>query len=188
MVYTSDRVGEHDFSLLRRLVLPDGFGERSPGQVFASRLMKSESGSWRRLDHVLKGNFAWPLLPCPAVPRCRLPGRPTADCLFRDVSRDGSTVLKASSVLVLAASLLLDRPFVTLKRTCAGTMLDGCCCFSPPADLEPQQRDRGAGPLQRAGQCCCELLLLPWGLNLPSYVTLKHLLHVPRMTYRIVPG
>lgn len=32
LVYVSDRVGEHDFSLLRRLVLPDGSGER-PGQL-----------------------------------------------------------------------------------------------------------------------------------------------------------
>ena len=53
LVYVSDRVGEHDFSLLRRLVLPDG-----------------------------------------SVLRCRLPGRPTADCLFADVSRDGATALK----------------------------------------------------------------------------------------------
>jgi hypothetical protein len=53
LVYVSDRVGEHDFSLLRRLVLPDG-----------------------------------------SVLRCLLPGRPTADCLFRDVSRDHQTVLK----------------------------------------------------------------------------------------------
>lgn len=29
MIYTSDRVGEHDFSLLRRLVLPDGSGEQT---------------------------------------------------------------------------------------------------------------------------------------------------------------
>lgn len=53
MVTVSDRVGEHDFEVLRRLVLPDG-----------------------------------------AVLRCRLPARPTADCLFRDVSRDGATALK----------------------------------------------------------------------------------------------
>ena len=53
LVYVSDRVGEHDFALLRRLVLPDG-----------------------------------------GVLRCRLPGRPTADCLFADVSRDGRTALK----------------------------------------------------------------------------------------------
>ncbi|PRW56188.1 raffinose synthase [Chlorella sorokiniana] len=32
MVYTSDRVGEHDFSLLRRLVLPDGSGKQ-PGHA-----------------------------------------------------------------------------------------------------------------------------------------------------------
>jgi raffinose synthase len=53
LVYVSDRVGEHDFSLLRRLVLPDG-----------------------------------------SVLRCRQPGRPSPDCLFRDVSRDKQTVLK----------------------------------------------------------------------------------------------
>lgn len=49
----SDKVGDNDFALLRRLVLPDG-----------------------------------------STLRCRLPGRPTLDCLMRDVSRDKSTVLK----------------------------------------------------------------------------------------------
>ena len=33
-------------------------------------------------------------LPVPTVLRCRLPGRPTADCLLSDVSRDGVTALK----------------------------------------------------------------------------------------------
>jgi raffinose synthase len=53
LVYVSDRLGEHDFSLLRRLVLPDG-----------------------------------------SVLRCMFPARPTLDCLFNDVSRDKTTVLK----------------------------------------------------------------------------------------------
>lgn len=61
MVYVSDRVGEHDFELLRRLVLPDG-----------------------------------------SVLRCLLPGRPTADCLFQDVSRNKRTVLKVSTRLFIA--------------------------------------------------------------------------------------
>lgn len=52
-VYVSDKPGQHDFTLLRRLVLPDG--------------------------HVL---------------RAQLPGRPTRDCLFRDVLRDKRTMLK----------------------------------------------------------------------------------------------
>lgn len=56
-VYVSDRVGEHDFALLRRLVLPDG-----------------------------------------SILRCRLPVRPTADCLFRNVSLDRETVLKVWNV------------------------------------------------------------------------------------------
>ena len=51
--YVSDRPGQHDFAMLRRMVLPDG-----------------------------------------SVLRCQLPGRPTADCLFADVSHDGKTVLK----------------------------------------------------------------------------------------------
>jgi raffinose synthase len=34
------------------------------------------------------------VLPDGSVLRCRLPGRPTADCLFCDVSRDGTTALK----------------------------------------------------------------------------------------------
>ncbi|KAL4420351.1 hypothetical protein ABPG77_006158 [Micractinium sp. CCAP 211/92] len=52
-VYCSDKPGQHDFALLRRLVLPDG-----------------------------------------SVLRCLLPGRPTADCLFLDVSGDGRSALK----------------------------------------------------------------------------------------------
>ena len=68
-MYVSDRVGEHDFSLLRRLVLPDG-----------------------------------------SVLRCRLLGRPTADCLFRDVSRDQQTVLKVlCGVVPWPCSPLLPR-------------------------------------------------------------------------------
>lgn len=56
-VYVSDRPGNHDFDLLRRLVLADG-----------------------------------------SVLRCRLPGRPTADCLFANVSRDNATALKVWNV------------------------------------------------------------------------------------------
>lgn len=52
-VYVSDYPGQHDFGLLKRLVLPDG-----------------------------------------SVLRARLPGRPTADCLFSDVLRDGKSLLK----------------------------------------------------------------------------------------------
>ena len=52
-VYVSDAPGAHDFSLLKKLVLPDG-----------------------------------------RILRARLPGRPTADVLFRDVARDGVTLLK----------------------------------------------------------------------------------------------
>lgn len=54
-VYVSDKPGQHDFTLLRRLVLPDGF-----------------------------------------TLRALLPGRPTRDCLFRDVMRDNQTMLKVS--------------------------------------------------------------------------------------------
>ena len=52
-VYVSDYPGQHDFGLLKQLVLPDG-----------------------------------------SVLRARLPGRPTADCLFTDVLRDGKSLLK----------------------------------------------------------------------------------------------
>ena len=55
-VYVSDYPGQHDFSLLKQLVLPDG-----------------------------------------SVLRARLPGRPTADCLFTDVLRDGKSLLKVPS-------------------------------------------------------------------------------------------
>lgn len=37
------------------------------------------------------------VLPDGSVLRCRLPGRPTTDCLFEDVSRDGRTALKVWS-------------------------------------------------------------------------------------------
>ena len=52
-MYVSDKPGEHDFELLRRLVLPDG-----------------------------------------SVLRALQPGRPTRDCLFTDVLRDGRSLLK----------------------------------------------------------------------------------------------
>lgn len=52
-VYISDHPGEHDFALLRRIVLPDG-----------------------------------------SVLRALQPGRPTRDCLFSDVTRDGETACK----------------------------------------------------------------------------------------------
>lgn len=52
-VYVSDAPGQHDASLLKRLVLPDG-----------------------------------------SVLRAKLPGRPTRDCLFCDVGKDGASVLK----------------------------------------------------------------------------------------------
>lgn len=52
-LYVSDKPGQHDFDLLRRLVLPDG-----------------------------------------TLLRCLQPGRPTLDCLFDDVMRDGTSVLK----------------------------------------------------------------------------------------------
>ena len=56
-VYVSDKPGEHDAELLRRLVLPDG-----------------------------------------SVLRAVLPGRPTRDCLFADVARDGVSALKVWNV------------------------------------------------------------------------------------------
>ena len=52
-VYVSDKPGQHDFSILKQLVLQDG-----------------------------------------SVLRALLPGRPTADCLFKDPLRDKQTVLK----------------------------------------------------------------------------------------------
>ncbi|WJX95861.1 galactinol--sucrose galactosyltransferase [Trifolium repens] len=52
-VYVSDKPGNHDFDLLKKMVLPDG-----------------------------------------SVLRARLPGRPTADCLFNDPARDGVSLLK----------------------------------------------------------------------------------------------
>jgi len=52
-VYVSDKPGQHDVELLRKLVLPDG-----------------------------------------SVLRAKLPGRPTRDCLFVDVTADGESALK----------------------------------------------------------------------------------------------
>lgn len=52
-VYVSDKPGQHNFTILRRLVLPDG-----------------------------------------SVLRCKHPGRPTADCLFADVTQDKVSALK----------------------------------------------------------------------------------------------
>lgn len=56
-VYVSDKPGEHDFDLLRSLVLPDG-----------------------------------------SILRCRQPARPTRDCLFVDVLRDGRSCMKLWNV------------------------------------------------------------------------------------------
>lgn len=52
-IYVSDKPGNHDFDLLKELVLPDG-----------------------------------------SVIRAQLPGRPTRDCLFRNVLKDSKTLLK----------------------------------------------------------------------------------------------
>jgi len=52
-VYVSDAPGQHDATLLKKLVLPDG-----------------------------------------TVVRAQLPGRPTRDCLFADVGKDGTSALK----------------------------------------------------------------------------------------------
>lgn len=52
-VYVSDKPGQHDVNLLRKLVLPDG-----------------------------------------SILRAKLPGRPTRDCLFVDVTADGESALK----------------------------------------------------------------------------------------------
>jgi len=52
-IYVSDKPGNHNFDLLKRLVLPDG-----------------------------------------TVLRANLPGRPTVDSVFRDVMRDGKSLLK----------------------------------------------------------------------------------------------
>ena len=72
-VYVSDYPGQHDFSLLKKLVLPDG-----------------------------------------SVLRASLPGRPTADCLFTDVLRDGTSLLKVPPPL--APSACCARP--TACRAC----------------------------------------------------------------------
>ena len=61
-VYVSDYPGQHDFGLLKKLVLPDG-----------------------------------------SVLRAQLPGRPTADCLFTDVLRDGTSLLKVMLCLIEVA-------------------------------------------------------------------------------------
>ena len=97
LVYVSDRVGEHDFSLLRRLVLPDGSGKaggggcRGGGEGKAGLHGTANSAPARAVrarPATLQSCRA------PAVLRCRQPGRPTADCLFVDVSRDHQSVLK----------------------------------------------------------------------------------------------
>eukprot|EP00210_Caulerpa_lentillifera_P006619 g6324.t1 len=56
-VYISDKPGNHDFSILEQLVLPDG-----------------------------------------TVLRAQIPGRPTRDCLFRNILKDGKTLLKIWTV------------------------------------------------------------------------------------------
>ena len=60
----SDKPGQHDFGILKQLVLQDG-----------------------------------------SVLRALLPGRPTADCLFKDPLRDKQTVLKVGTDLHLPCLL-----------------------------------------------------------------------------------
>ena len=66
-VYVSDSPGQHDFGLLKKLVLPDG-----------------------------------------SVLRAQLPGRPTADCLFSDVLRDGKSLLKVGPLPLLLHTAWAD--------------------------------------------------------------------------------
>ena len=80
-VYVSDYPGQHDFGLLKQLVLPDG-----------------------------------------SVLRARLPGRPTADCLFTDVLRDGKSLLKVPSFFSALSLGMLTSLVVDMAQT-AETML-----------------------------------------------------------------
>lgn len=72
-MYVSDSPGQHDFGLLKKLVLPDG-----------------------------------------SVLRAQLPGRPTADCLFSDVLRDGKSLLKVGP-----SSLLLHTAWADTLHLCS---------------------------------------------------------------------
>ena len=57
------------------------------------------------------------VLPDGSVLRCRLPGRPTADCLFADVSRDGATALKVRGGGCLCPSVQQDQQRQQLKAS-----------------------------------------------------------------------
>jgi raffinose synthase len=99
-IYVSDKPGEHNFELLRALVLPDGSTLR-PRHAGRCATRGGQSG-WRGQDGELERSVrrragalrALPLTrPARKIPPC-LPLRPTVDCLFADVNRDGVSALK----------------------------------------------------------------------------------------------
>ena len=121
-VYVSDYPGQHDFGLLKQLVLPDG-----------------------------------------SVLRARLPGRPTADCLFTDVLRDGKSLLKvppAALFLGCGISLWPTRlglPGHSPEKKAVCCLKDGMRPFNvrcaPSTGVECKCMQCGGGRLQPAGLC-----------------------------------
>ena len=102
-VYVSDYPGQHDFDLLKRLVLPGG-----------------------------------------GVLRASLPGRPTADCIFTDVLRDGKSVLKVRgleaefgllwmTLMTLSGMLCMDLLVPRRHHTAAIKNTKG---LAPPTPIE----------------------------------------------------
>ena len=87
-MYVSDSPGQHDFGLLKKLVLPDG-----------------------------------------SVLRAQLPGRPTADCLFSDVLRDGKSLLKVGPLSLLLYTAWDDTcTFATVLWGGQDPHKCGACC------------------------------------------------------------
>ena len=118
------------------------------------------------------------VLPDGGVLRCLLPARPTADCLFADVGRDGGSVLKlwnANPYTALVACFNLQG---ASWRWVAGVAVAGptCSCSTPPHSAFPLHLCDVDPPL---------LLLLPL-LLLPQSCTapLPHPRRQPRLPQR----
>lgn len=78
----------------------------------------------------------------PAVLRCRQPGRPTADCLFADVSRDQQSVLKVRDVTGLGCKRMLGMGISSWERVLSGWQLEG------RAERRPAARAGDAAPVK----------------------------------------
>ncbi|KAJ1378944.1 Glycosyl hydrolases 36 [Sesbania bispinosa] len=144
-IYVSDKPGNHDFDLLRKMVLPDG-----------------------------------------SVLRARLPGRPTADCLFTDPARDGVSLLKIWNMNsyggVLGVYNCQGAAWSATERKNAFHHTDSAAITGYVRGRDVHHiSEAAAGDLDWNGECALyghrsgQVVVLPHNVSLP--VTLKVLEH-----------